>query len=72
MAVSRVKSDASSTQWTILNEVGCGGSRVRKRGWVVPEEGGKWRERVEVLSSTPKPALLSLVFVLGDLGDLTS
>ena len=34
-------------QWSILDELGRGRSRGRKRGWGVQ----KWRERVEVLSS---------------------
>ena len=56
----------------ILHELGKSGSRDRRRGLGVQKKKKKMRERVEILCSTQWPTLLSLVFDLGDLGDLTS
>ena len=45
------------------------GHEIEGEVWVYKK---KMRERVEILCSTQWPTLLSLVFDLGDFGDLTS
>ena len=56
----------------ILHELGKSGSRRSKARFGCTKKKKKMLERVEILCSTQCPTLLSLVFDLGDLGDLTS
>ena len=64
---SGTQAGTASKEWTILNELGHGGSLDRKQGWVVQKMIRTNRD--SAVCACSRPTLLSLAFDLVYLGD---